>query len=259
MYTLEQLQHKNIKQLKEIGWQINVMPEGDKRCRQNWINAIAGVNPPLLQLLEVSPAASVEQVQAPIIGTVETSPGVEVEPVQEAPLESKFGRIVYPRPAQEAIVLAAKNSPGVEVAPIQEAIEQATKTATAEEVDPVSEAIVLERKTPPGVERSVDYTDCPHCGAVKGLYATDEYYRWEARCLHCTFVERFAHHPFEYTRPFELPLDRLDYLPVKPINSELAAQNFPRCRSRSSPESQISPLSERGTQYFVVRREKLCL
>ena len=107
MYTLEQLQHKNIKQLKEIGWQLNVLPEGDRRCRQNWIDAIAGVNPPLLQLLEVSPAASVEQVQALIIETLETSSGVEVEPVQEAPLESKFGRIVYPRPAQEAIATPA--------------------------------------------------------------------------------------------------------------------------------------------------------
>jgi hypothetical protein len=55
MYTLEQLQHKNIKQLKEIGSQLNVLPASDRRCRQNWINAIVGVNPPLLQLLEASP------------------------------------------------------------------------------------------------------------------------------------------------------------------------------------------------------------
>jgi predicted nucleic acid-binding Zn-ribbon protein len=198
MYTLENLQQKNLKELKKIGWQLHVMPEGDKRCRQNWIDALVGVNLPLLQLLEVSPAAEAQQ---PIIETVETS--TEVEP--ETPLESKFGRIVYPRPAQEAIVLAAKNSPGVEVEPVQE-------------------AIVLEDKTPLGVERSVDYLDCPNCGAVHGLYATDEYYRWEARCIHCSFVQRFVHHPFEYTRPFELPLDRLDYLPVKPINSEQATK-----------------------------------
>lgn len=90
MYSLEQLQQKNIKQLKEIGWQLNVMPEGDKRCRQNWIDVIVGVNFPLLQLLEVSPAveevelaaeaiAPVDRVQEPPIEMVETSPGVEFD------------------------------------------------------------------------------------------------------------------------------------------------------------------------------------
>ncbi|MEG4842482.1 hypothetical protein [Microcoleus sp. B9-D4] len=65
MYTLEQLQQKNLKELKEIGQQLSVLPDGDRRCRQNWIDALVGVQPPLLQLLE-------------------TSPGVEVEPVSEA-------------------------------------------------------------------------------------------------------------------------------------------------------------------------------
>jgi hypothetical protein len=67
MYTLEQLQQKNIKQLKEIGWQLNVFPAGDKRCRQNWIDALARVNPPLLQLLEVSPAAEEVELAAKAI------------------------------------------------------------------------------------------------------------------------------------------------------------------------------------------------
>ena len=62
MYTLEQLQQKNLAELKEIGSQLNVLPEGDRRRRQSWIDALVNVNPPLLQLLEVSPAASVEQV-----------------------------------------------------------------------------------------------------------------------------------------------------------------------------------------------------
>jgi len=30
MHTLEQLEQKNIKQLKEIGLQLNVLPEGDR-------------------------------------------------------------------------------------------------------------------------------------------------------------------------------------------------------------------------------------
>lgn len=127
MYTLEQLPHKNIKQLKEIGSQLNVLAEGDRRCRQNWIDAIVGVNPPLLQLLEASAAASVvEQVQ-PIIETVETPSAVEVEPVQTPPIQSKFGRIVYLRPVQKSIAQAAQNSPGVDVDRSQEAIVQAAE------------------------------------------------------------------------------------------------------------------------------------
>ena len=90
MYTLEQLQQKTFGELKAIGWELNVLPEGDRRHRQTWIDAIAGINPPLLQLLEVSPA--------------------EVEQAQEPPIESKFGRIVYPRPHQEPIAQVAKNS-----------------------------------------------------------------------------------------------------------------------------------------------------
>jgi hypothetical protein len=161
MYTLEQLQQKTFKELKEIGWQLNVLPAGDRRCRQNWIDAIADVQPPLLELLEVSPGVEVEpvaeaiEIQAqeppikfkfkfgriiskpttkpikdgritrylcrlkPIAQTVD-SPGVEIEPVAEAieiqatePIESKFGRIVYPKPAAEPIAQTVENSPGV--------------------------------------------------------------------------------------------------------------------------------------------------
>jgi hypothetical protein len=112
MYTLLELESKTFGALKEIGHELNVLPAGDRRRRQSWIDALVNVNPPLLQLLEVAPAAFVEQVQ-PIIETVEASPAVEAEPVQ-VPIESKFGRIVYPRPAQGAIVQAAENTPGVE-------------------------------------------------------------------------------------------------------------------------------------------------
>jgi hypothetical protein len=114
MYTLEQLQQKTFGELKAIGWELNVLPDGDRRCRQNWIDAIMGVNPPLLQVLEVSPA-EVQAQESPIIETVEASPDAEDVQAQDAPLESKIGRIVYPRPAQGAIELAAETSPGVEV------------------------------------------------------------------------------------------------------------------------------------------------
>jgi len=122
MYTLEQLQQKTFGELKAIGWELNVLPDGDRRRRESWINAIAGVNPPLLQLLEVSPGVEVDQAQEPIIETVETSPAADTVQAQEPPIESKFGRIVYPRPAQGAIEQAAKNSPAVEVDRVSEAI-----------------------------------------------------------------------------------------------------------------------------------------
>jgi hypothetical protein len=124
MYTLEQLQQKTFGELKAIGWELNVLPDGDRRRRQSWIDAIAGVNPPLLQLLEVSPGVEVDRAQEPIIETVEASSTAEVEPVQEPPIESKFGHIVYPRPAQGAISQVAKTSPGVEVDQAQDIINE---------------------------------------------------------------------------------------------------------------------------------------
>jgi hypothetical protein len=132
MYTLLELESKTFGQLKKIGDELNVLPKGDRRYRQSWIDAIAGVNPPLLQLLEDSPAASaVEQVQEPIIETVESSPAAESEQVQELPLESKFGRIVYPRPARGAIAQAVKTSPGVEVDRVQEPIIETVESSPA--------------------------------------------------------------------------------------------------------------------------------
>jgi hypothetical protein len=32
MYTLEELKQKSLKELKDIGWQLNVLPAGDRRC-----------------------------------------------------------------------------------------------------------------------------------------------------------------------------------------------------------------------------------
>jgi hypothetical protein len=154
MYTLLELESKTLAALKEIGHELNVLPEDDRRRRQSWIDALVNVNPPLLQLLEVAPAASVEQVQ-PIIETVEASPAVEAEPVQ-VPIESKFGRIVYPRPAQGAIVQVAKNSPGVDVDRAQEPIVQVIQNSPGVDpgvdVDRAQEPIVQAAKNSPGVD-----------------------------------------------------------------------------------------------------------
>ncbi|MEP6517436.1 hypothetical protein [Microcoleus vaginatus] len=91
MYTLESLQQKNLKELKEIGYQLNVLPEGDRRYARNWVKALVGKQPPLLQLLEVSPAVEVEPI----------AEAIEVQ--AQEPIESKFGRIVYPKPASKPI------------------------------------------------------------------------------------------------------------------------------------------------------------
>ena len=88
MYTLEQLQQKTFGELKAIGWELNVFPDGDRRRRQSWIDAIAGVNPPLLQLLEVSPGVEVDRAQEPIREMVEASPGVEADRAQEPVMET---------------------------------------------------------------------------------------------------------------------------------------------------------------------------
>ncbi|MEG4275170.1 MULTISPECIES: hypothetical protein [unclassified Microcoleus] len=177
MYTLEQLQQKNLKELKEIGWQLNVVPEGDRRCRQNWIDALIGVQPPLLQLLEDSPGVEPVQeaieiqrqepllesspsalvcpfcnaahalyttrdcldkpiirclhcnycrikhypgpilleAQEPPIHRPETKDGIDLQDftvqVQEPPIESKFGRIVYPKASIKPIAQNAETKP----------------------------------------------------------------------------------------------------------------------------------------------------
>jgi len=83
MYTLEELKQKNLKELKEIGWQLNVLPDGDRRCRRNWIKALVGVQPTLLQLLEVSPGVETVQelIEVQAIGQIEIQ---AIEPIAPA-------------------------------------------------------------------------------------------------------------------------------------------------------------------------------
>jgi hypothetical protein len=118
MYTLSELQAKTLGELKRIGHELNVLPEGDRRYRQSWIDAIAGVNPPLLQLLEVSPGVEVDQVQEAIEEAAKNSPGVEVEQVQEpiVPTAKTFPGVKTEVTVSEtAIALTGKTSPGVDL------------------------------------------------------------------------------------------------------------------------------------------------
>ena len=124
MYTLEQLQQKTLKELKEIGWCLNVLPAGDRRCRQNWIDALVGTNLPLLKLLETSPGVEVDQVFEAIAQVVETSSGVEVDQVSEAIAQVvETSPVVEVDQVSEAIVQVAETSPGVEADQVQQAIE----------------------------------------------------------------------------------------------------------------------------------------
>ena len=80
-YTAIQLEHKTFGELKAIARELNIVPSGDRRCRQSWIDAIVGVQFPLLQLLEVSPGVEFDRVQEAIesFDTLAASPGVEIE------------------------------------------------------------------------------------------------------------------------------------------------------------------------------------
>ena len=97
MYTLEQLEQKSFRELRAIGHELNILPAGDKRCRQNWIDAIAGVHFPLLELLkllEVSPGVEVDQVQEAI--EVQCQEAIEIQP-QESIAESSHESLECPR------------------------------------------------------------------------------------------------------------------------------------------------------------------
>jgi hypothetical protein len=150
MYTLLELQAKTFGELKKIGHELNVFPEGDRRRRQSWIDAIAGVNPPLLQLLEVSPGVEVEQVQNAIEEAAKTSPGVDVDPVHKPIIET------------------VEDSPAAEVKQAQERIK---------EYFDISEL------------RKLDEPDCPACGGIHSLKArwSHEYILsfWIISCQKC--------------------------------------------------------------------------
>jgi hypothetical protein len=133
MYTLLELESKTFGELKKIGYELNVLPAGDRRRRESWIDALVGVNPPLLALLETSPTDDVQAQKLPIIETVEASLAPDDVQAQKPPIESKFGRIVYPRPAQKAIVQSVETSPSVEVGQAQKPFIETLKASPAVE------------------------------------------------------------------------------------------------------------------------------
>ncbi|MEG4198596.1 hypothetical protein [Microcoleus sp. Pol12A5] len=62
-YTAVQLQAKTFGELKSIARELDIVPSGDRRCRQSWIDAIVGVELPLLALIETSSGVETDLVQ----------------------------------------------------------------------------------------------------------------------------------------------------------------------------------------------------
>jgi len=53
MYTVEWLEQKSLRELKAIACDCQIVPIGDRRCRQTWIDALVGTLSPLLAALAV--------------------------------------------------------------------------------------------------------------------------------------------------------------------------------------------------------------
>jgi len=121
-YTAVQLQAKTFGELKSIARELDIVPSGDRRCRQSWIDAIVGVELPLLALIENSPSVETESVQDAIALAAKTSPGVDCvqkpKSIAHELLElfkSSVVSIVEPiePQVQDAIAPAVETSPGV--------------------------------------------------------------------------------------------------------------------------------------------------
>jgi ribosomal protein L37AE/L43A len=213
--SIELLQQKNLAELEEIAWPVDVFPEGDPLCCQSWIDALVkNVNPFALQYLcrrceimqEASPAGEIQRIEA-IVQTAKNSPGVEVDPAQE-PIDIQ--RI-------EAIVSVIENTPGVEVdsaqkpievqaqQPIevqaQELIAQVVETFPGVEVDRVQEPIAPTVKTSAAKVSSSkkvkasSYLDCPSCGSGRLRRVTRSIY-WETSCTKCGYFAQSILYPF---------------------------------------------------------------
>jgi hypothetical protein len=129
-------------------------------------------------------------VQEAIAPIAKTSTGVGVVLAQEAPLESKFGRIVYPRPTQNLLEHVVENIPGVEVARAQEPVMKTVEASPCVDVELI-EAQLQE----PLLESSPGACDCPFCGAQHGLFVDKDHLdRRVIRCLHCSY-SRFKNYP----------------------------------------------------------------
>jgi hypothetical protein len=133
------VQQKNFAELEQIGWRLNVVPE-NHQCHQSWIDALAHVNPLLLQYLcnQYQIAEEVRRQQP-----IETPPGVELDPVQEPFVE------------------AAENSPGVEFDPAQEPFVEAAENSPGVEFDPAQEPFVEAAENYPGVDHVQEPIEFP--------------------------------------------------------------------------------------------------
>jgi len=213
---------RQMDELKTIARELGAEPVGDCRKRQTWELAIERQ----AQIMDIPIDAAYNPIFRTTLLGGRNRASFEV-------IEQALGLVehqCYPRlhgPIQQPIVnspgaqLAAKVFPGIPC--FQNLVELAVEKISG--VDCVQEPIK--------VTSILDYLDCPSCEAARSLYATCPglVAFWEVRCIHCDYIKSSTKHPFEDSRPSELPLHMLDYLPIhqsqddKPI--ELAAENPP--------------------------------
>jgi hypothetical protein len=149
MYTLEELKQKSIKELKEIGWELNVLPEGDRRCRINWINALAGVQPTLLQLLEKSPGVELEPIEDAIESPSETFKCLDCGETPKLLItEDDLGK-----PVAHCLrcLYIFKDYPGVKLEPVQ-ALPETSDTSAAKPITQTVENSINAGVQPPPLQ-----------------------------------------------------------------------------------------------------------
>jgi hypothetical protein len=72
MYTLLELESKTFGELKKIGHELNVLPAGDRRRRQSWIDALVNVKPHTPRSAGIFPCGVVDRPQKAIAPATKT-------------------------------------------------------------------------------------------------------------------------------------------------------------------------------------------
>ena len=138
MYTLLELESKTFGELKKIGYELNVLPKGDRRCRQSWIDALVNINPPLSALLEDS-SAEVEQAQEWVDPEPPNREDYEFREEYDEALKEWSKTVTSTQKSIDSS--AVETSPSVGVDPVSESIAQAAETSPGVDVEQVQDTI----------------------------------------------------------------------------------------------------------------------
>lgn len=178
MYTLKDLESKSLKELKEIGYQLAKLPTGDRRCRQNWIDAIA-------EALEVFPTAEVEPTESAIEEVLEVPPGVKLSDKFLATYPPYFGEVQYKAEVTGQLNLLEPIADSEPPDPDDFDSLAAFDKAMTRWVD---SDLIESQLNEPLAESLPEALDCPSCGAGHGLFINrDRLDRFVINCLHCAY------------------------------------------------------------------------